>query len=104
VRLVEPDAGDGSESVDPPDPDHPSTREVNDAALDAIKALLIDDAEARQNLTETQAQLREARERLRLYESMTLVQLTKRSVVRFSEGRRWARPALNAYRRVRRRS
>ncbi len=104
VRLVVPDAAEGSEAVDPPDPDNPSTREVNDAALDVIKALLVDDAEARQNLTETQAQLREARERLRLYEGMTPLQLTKRSVVRFSERRRWARAALNAYRRVRRRS
>jgi len=101
VRIVVPDVGEGSEAVDPPDPDHPSTREVNDAALDAIKALLVDDAEARQNLSETQAQLREAREQLRLYEGMTAIQLTKRAVVRFSERRRWARAALDAYRRVR---
>jgi hypothetical protein len=32
---------------------------------------------------------------------MTPIQLTKRSIVRFSERRRWARAALDAYRRVR---
>jgi hypothetical protein len=33
---------------------------------------------------------------------MTPLQLSKRSVVRFSERRRWSRAALDAYRRVRR--
>jgi hypothetical protein len=101
VRLVGPETGEGSAAPDQQDPDHPDPRDVYDASLDAIQALLVDDAEVRQQLSQTQNQLREVSERLREYEGMPPVQVAKRWFVRLSERRAWARVTLRGYRRLR---
>ena len=85
------------------DPDRPRPRAVNDAALDAIKALLLEGVRTRQVETDLREELREtqlALERSYLRPSYRLREKTVRS----AEGSGWGRRMMSLYRRARGRS
>lgn len=85
------------------DPDRPRPRAVNAAALDAIKALLLEAARAQQAEADLRAELHEAQLALeRAY--MRPTYRMREKVVRSAEDKGWGRRMLSVYRRARGRS
>jgi hypothetical protein len=85
------------------DPDRPSPRQVNRAAMDAIKALLVEGARQR----ETEERLREELHEAHLALERAYLRPTYRArekLVRSAEERGWGRRLLSVYRRARGRS
>ena len=85
------------------DPDRPNPRQVNQAALDAIKALLVEGARQR----ETEEQLREELHQAHLALERAYLRPTYRArekLVRSAEQKGWGRRLMSLYRRARGRS
>jgi hypothetical protein len=85
------------------DPDHPRERQVNRAALDAIRALLVENARQRQ----VEADLREEVRDLQLALERSYLRPSYRArekLVRSAEEKGWGRRLMKAYRRARGRS
>ena len=85
------------------DPDHPRERQVAAAAVDAITALLIDDARARQESERLRAELDDVRGALERAYATPSYRLRRAIVVRL-ENSRVGRGLLGVYRRARGRS
>jgi hypothetical protein len=85
------------------DPDRPREREVSEAAVDAIKALLVESSRQRKVEDDLRAELRETQLALeRSYLRPTY--RAREKIVRSAEEKGWGRKLMRAYRRARGRS